>query len=219
MILNKIEIKTANLNEIGNFYQNTLELPIERIDKNSIAVTIGQSTLKIIEDSEKSEPIYHLAFNIPENKLQEAINWSTNRIELIKKEDQVLISDFETWNANSVYFFDTDGNLLEFISRHDLNNTETSKFSSKQILNISEIGIVQIKPDLYGKELIEKFNLKLFEKNQNSDLFTAVGDDDGLLIIVKKNRNWFPTEIPAKSNCTKITLTESGTETTIEIKV
>jgi catechol-2,3-dioxygenase len=218
MILNKIEIKTTNLNEISDFYQNALELPVERIDKNSILVTIGQSTLKIIEDSEKSEPIYHLAFNIPENKLQEATHWSTNRIELIKKEDEVLISDFETWNANSVYFFDTDGNLLEFIARHDLNNAETSEFSSKQILNISEIGIVQTRPDLYGEELIEKFNLHLFEKNQNSDLFTAIGDDNGLLIIVKKNRNWFPTETPAKSNWTNITLTESGTETTIKIR-
>lgn len=128
-----------------------------------------------------------------------------------------MIADFETWNANSVYFFDTDGNLLEFIARQDLNNEESSEFNSNQILNISEIGIVRAKPGEYGKELIEKFDLKLFEKNQYSELFTAVGDDNGLLIIVKNNRIWFPTEIPAKSNWTNITLAESGKETTIEI--
>ena len=218
MRLNEIEIKTTNLNDIGLFYHNTLELPIERIDKNSIRVIIGQSTLKIIEDAEKSEPIYHLAFNIPKNKLQEAISWSSDKIQLIKKEDEVLIADFETWNANSVYFFDTDGNLLEFIARQDLNNEESNEFNSNQILNISEIGIVQTKPDEYGMELIEKFDLKLFEKNQNSELFTAVGNDNGLLIIVKNNRNWFPTEIPAKSNWTNITLIESDKETTIQIR-
>lgn len=62
----------------------------------------------------------------------------------------------------------------------------------------------------FGNELIEKYGLHLFERNQNSELFTAIGDDNGLLIIVKENRNWYPTAIPAKSNCTKITLTNNG---------
>ena len=218
MILKQIEIRTTNLNDIANFYQSILKLPAEKIDKNSINVSIGESSLKIIEVKHKSKPIYHIAFNIPRNKLQEAINWSMNRIQLIKKENEVLISDFESWNANSVYFFDTDKNLLEFIARQDLKNEELNEFNSNQILNISEIGIVKNEPYVYGEELIQKYNLNLFEKNKNNEVFTALGDDNGLLIIVKNRRNWFPTEIPAESNWTNITLIESGKEVKIEIR-
>ena len=128
-----------------------------------------------------------------------------------------MIAEFETWNANAVYFYDNNNNLLEFIARKDLNNSETEIFNSKQILNISEIGIVKKNPLEFGNQLIEKYGLNLFEKNQNSEMFTAIGDDNGILIIVKANRNWYPTEIPAKSNWTKIGLTNKDKSITIEV--
>ena len=206
MTLETIEITTPNCNAIKDFYENILELPSEIIDEKTIAITIGNATLKFIETQEKSKSIYHLAFNIPKNKLEEAIQWSKNRMELIEKKNEVLIADFESWNANSVYFFDCDGNLLEFIARHDLDNATTEPFGSNQILNISEIGIVTEKPDEYAQNLMEKYGLQLFEKNQNSEIFSAIGDDNGLLIVVKSKRNWFPTEIPAESNWTRIKL-------------
>lgn len=206
MTLETIEITTPNCNVIKDFYENILELSSEIIDEKTIAITIGNATLKFIETQEKSKSIYHLAFNIPKNKLEEAIQWSKNRMELIEKKNEVLIADFESWNANSVYFFDCDGNLLEFIARHDLDNATTEPFGSNQILNISEIGIVTEKPDEYAQDLMEKYGLQLFEKNQNSEIFSAIGDDNGLLIVVKSKRNWFPTEIPAESNWTRIKL-------------
>ncbi|RSC95912.1 VOC family protein [Tenacibaculum singaporense] len=217
MTLNEIEIKTTNIQTVKAFYANVLGLPTTQIDNKSIRIKIGTSYLKFIEDSKNPPPAYHLAFNIPENKLQEAIEWSKNRFEFVKEENEVLITNFENWNANSVYFFDIDGNVLEFIARHDLNNAATEQFNSNQILNISEFGIVKDRPDIYGKYLIDNYGLHLFEKNHNSETFTALGDDNGLLIIVKTNRNWYPTETPSKASTATIKLTNSGTETVLKI--
>ena len=115
-----------------------------------------------------------------------------------------MITNFEAWNANAVYFYDNNGNLLEFISRHDLENASTENFSSKSILNISEIGIVTENPLELGNRLIEKHTLEFFSKNNNIEVFSALGDDEGLLIIVKPNRNWYPTQTPSQSNPTEI---------------
>ncbi|KAF9659888.1 glyoxalase [Tenacibaculum mesophilum] len=212
MTLNEIEIKTANIQTVKAFYTNVLELPTTQINIKSIRIKIGTSYLKFIEDSKNSSPAYHLAFNIPENKLQEEIEWSAGRFEFVKKENKILITNFENWNANSVYFYDVDGNILEFIARHDLDNATTEQFNSNQILNISEFGIVKNRPDIYGKYLIDTYGLRLFEKNHNSETFTALGDDNGLLIIVKTNRNWYPTETPSKASTATIKLNNSGTD-------
>ncbi|REH54589.1 catechol-2,3-dioxygenase [Tenacibaculum gallaicum] len=212
MTLNEIELKTIDIKPIKDFYANVLELPTTQSDNKSIRIKIGASYLNFIEDSENPPPAYHLAFNIPKNKLQEAINWSINKVRFVKKEKEVLITNFENWNANSVYFYDIDGNILEFIARHDLDNTATEQFNSSQILNISEFGIVKDRPDIYGKYLIDTYGLRLFEKNHNSETFTALGDDNGLLIIVKTNRNWYPTETPSKASTATIKLNNSGTD-------
>ena len=203
MKLEQIQIQTNNIQETTAFYQDILDLPI--IEKNSKWVTIqaGNSILKFIENAAFNS-IYHFAFNIPENKLDEAIQWCKNKVGLIVIEDQNVIANFETWNANAVYFYDNNGNLLEFIARHDLDNTATENFSSKSILNISEIGIVTENPLELGNQLIEKHALEFFSKNNNSDVFSALGNDEGLLIIVKPNRNWYPTQTPSQSNPTEI---------------
>ncbi len=217
MKLDHIEILTNELKATKDFYEKVLELPVTEYNSKSVNIKIGSSALTFVENFEKSNPIYHLAFNIPENKLNEVTEWCANRIELIKKEDAVLIAEFESWNANAVYFYDNNGNLLEFIARKDLPNSEAEAFSSKQILNISEIGIVKENPLDFGNRLIEEYGLNFFDKNQNSELFTAIGDDNGLLIIVKAGRNWYPTEIPAKRYRTKIGLTNKEQSNIIEI--
>ncbi|QOG01381.1 VOC family protein [Flavobacterium sp. MDT1-60] len=211
MKLEHIQIQTNNIKETELFYKDTLGLSILEKKSNSITIKAGDSVLKFIENTD-FDSIYHFAFNIPENKLEEAINWCTNKIDLILIEDKRIIANFETWNANAIYFYDNNGNLLEFIARHDLDNFQIKEFSSKSILNISEIGIVHEDPMELGEQLITNHDLLFFEKNYNSENFAAIGDDEGLLIIVKPNRNWYPTQTPSKSNKTEIIIENKGTK-------
>jgi catechol 2,3-dioxygenase-like lactoylglutathione lyase family enzyme len=211
MKLEHILIQTNNISETTAFYKDILELPIIEKTSQSVTIKAGNSVLKFIENPDFNS-IYHFAFNISENKLEEAIEWCKNKIDLIIIEDKRIIANFETWNANAVYFYDNNGNLLEFIARHDLDNLQIKQFSSKSILNISEIGIVDENPLDLGEELIENHDLAFFTKNFNSDNFAAIGDDEGLLIIVKPYRNWYPTQTPSKSNKTEIRLENNGTK-------
>ncbi|AXB59059.1 VOC family protein [Flavobacterium fluviale] len=209
MKLEHIQIQSNNIQQTAIFYQDVLELPIIEKKTNSISIQAGNSILEFVENAD-FKSIYHFAFNIPENKLEEVIQWCRNKINLISIEDQNVVANFENWNANASYFYDNNGNLLEFIARHDLDNSQTEKFSSKAILNISEIGIVNENPLELGKQLAAKHGLEFFSKNTNSELFAAIGDDEGLLIMVKPNRNWYPTQTPSESNKTEIKLENKG---------
>lgn len=203
MKLEHIQIQTNNIQETATFYTQVLNLSIIEKETESISIQAGNSILKFVENPEFNS-VYHFAFNIPENKLEDAIRWCKDKVDLILIEDQNVITRFENWNANAVYFYDNNGNLLEFIARHDLDNAQTEKFSSNAILNISEIGIVNEKPLELGNQLIAKHGLELFAKNDNSELFAALGDDEALLILVKPGRNWYPTQTPSESNATTI---------------
>jgi catechol 2,3-dioxygenase-like lactoylglutathione lyase family enzyme len=211
MKLKQIQIQTNNIQQTASFYQDILNLCILEKDLNTLTIQAGNSILKFVENPQ-FKSIYHFAFNIPENKLNEAIEWCKNKVDLIFIEDQNFITNFENWNANAVYFYDNNGNLLEFIARHDLNNAQEEVFSSKAILNISEIGIVNENPLELGNQLIEKYGLKFFSKNANSEKFAVLGNDEGLLILVQPNRNWYPTQTPSESNATKILLENKGNQ-------
>ena len=215
MKLAHIQIETNNIEQTTTFYQDILELQVIEKDSDSVSVQAGNSVLEFVENTQ-FKSIYHFAFNIPENKLNEAIEWCKSKVGLILIKDQNVITNFENWNAHAVYFYDNNGNLLEFITRHDLNNAQSEKFSSKAILNISEIGIVNENPLELGKELIAQHDLEFFSKNDNSELFAAVGDDEGLLIMVQPNRNWYPTQTPSESNKTEVRIENNGA--VIELK-
>ena len=215
MKLQQIQIQTKDLEKTAAFYQGILGLSIIEKNSNSITIKAGNSILKFIENSTFNS-IYHFAFNIPENKLDQAIEWCKSKVDLIVIEDQNVIANFETWNANAVYFFDNNGNLLEFIARHDLENATPESFDSKSILNISEIGIVTENPLELGNQLIKKHALEFFSKNANCEVFSALGNDEGLLIMVQPNRNWYPTQIPSESNWTEVQILNN--ETLIELK-
>lgn len=209
MKLAHIQIQSSDIQQTATFYKDILDLPIIEKTKESVSIQAGDSVLEFVENPAFNS-IYHFAFNIPENKLDEAIDWCKSKVDLIFIEDQKVITNFENWNANAIYFYDNNGNLLEFIARHDLDNAQTEAFSSKAILNISEIGIVSENPLALGEQLIEQHGLEFFSKNANSELFAAVGDDEGLLIMVKQNRNWYPTQTPSESNKTAIRIEDKA---------
>ncbi|WP_264529916.1 VOC family protein [Flavobacterium sp. N502540] len=215
MKLQHLQIQTHNIQKTAAFYQDVLNLSILEKDSNSVTIQAGTSVLEFIEN-QQFDSVYHFAFNIPQNKLEEAIKWTNNKLDLIVIEDATVVANFENWNANAVYFYDNNGNILEFIVRYDLNNAQTEPFSSQSILNISEIGIVNENPLVLANQLITQHNLEFFSKNDNSELFAALGDDEGLLIIVRPHRNWYPTQIPSESNTTEVRIENKGTQ--IELK-
>jgi catechol-2,3-dioxygenase len=193
--LNILEVLqyTSQLTKLKEFYSGILGLEIFTDLEYTFTVKAGSSKLTFIEDEFEANPYYHFAFNIPENKIYKAIKWLESKVELIVYGDSSLVS-FPNWNAHSVYFFDPAGNIVELIARHNLPNRTDREFSSASLLSISEVGM----PVTSVKSCCNTLNQMLDENLWwgNLETFAAIGDENGLFIVVTSNRNWFPTAKP-----------------------
>src|SRR6478736_4263839 len=96
----EIEILTDNLVETKKFYAELLGFHATKKDKDSISFLAGHSILTFIQSHELN-PTYHFAFNIPNNKINEAVNWVSARCDLIESSDYEIIANFESWNAKA----------------------------------------------------------------------------------------------------------------------
>lgn len=196
MHIQQLILETGQLEQLTVFYSTVLQLPVQE-SKQQIAITTGSSTL-VFKQTNEREPVYHFALNIPANKIEEAKEWLNGKVDLVWIDDYNSdIADFVSWHAKSVYFYDPAGNIVELIARFDLDNKTEAPFSAKQLLSISEAGIVTQPGSLQTTSdlLLEQYGLPYFSKQPPLPQFKAIGDDEGLFILVPEERNWFPTTI------------------------
>ncbi|AQX84703.1 VOC family protein [Elizabethkingia bruuniana] len=212
MIISELILQTHNLVETERFYSEKLQLEIIAKTELSVSFRTGDSVLTFEKNDREGDFKYHFAFNIPANQPEEAIIWAYNRIELIRNPETHLITNFDNWRAQAVYFYDNNGNLVEFIGRTDLNNNSDAEFSSKSILNISEIGIVTDHPLNLAQQITQQTGIDYFVKGPKTEEFVVLGNDNGLLIIVDPNRNWYPTENKAEKHKVKARIITGETE-------
>ena len=193
----RLELLTLNLQAQRDFYANILEMPV-KLTSSNLEVKAGQTELIFTQAPADFDRAYHFAFNIPENQFPAAKKWISERIPLLRDETGKDEFNSESWNSDSVYFKDAAGNVLEFIARHNLKNAVDRDFDSKQILNVSEIGLPSENVIDLASEICKSLNLSVF-KQQPNETFTPVGDDNGLLILPIKGRVWIPNSgVPAK---------------------
>jgi len=197
--ISHLKLVCNQLDEQENFYTKILELTVQRINDKSIKVQAGTTEIIFYENSSYIDPVYHFAFNIPENKLEDAIAWLKKKnVTLAKTSNGSEIFDFKNWNAHSIYWQDAAGNVLEFIARHNLPTTSSTKFSRESILYASEIGLVVDDVALEIKNIRNNLDLETFKVH--TDNFAAIGNEYNLLIVVQKNRPWLggSANIPAQ---------------------
>jgi|GEM_PF-58345 len=199
----EIKLYTLELEPLRRFYCDTLELPLSEDGEGSFTVRAGQSLLTFVRglpDSNSSSdehPYYHFAFNISENKIAEAVEWLGRKgIEISPVNGRTVIRS-ESWDSDSVYFIDPAGNIVEFIARHRLaNGSDTPGFAAENVVNISEIGC--------GTDDVNELSLLLRERLRESvylegdDLFTPIGDEEGLIILSSLRRNWLGSNKPVR---------------------
>jgi len=194
MKIKSLVLETKDVERLAIFYEKILELVIVK-SGTGFSVDMGLTTIRF-KQSKSQEPFYHFAINIPSNKIEEAKKWLTKKVNLLWIEDyKSVIADFVNWNAKSVYFFDAAGNIVELIARRELNNEVKENFSSEHFLSVSEIGLVFSQVEIESKtaNLLQQFSLSYFNRQPPFPNFKAVGDYEGLFIIVTKDRHWYPT--------------------------
>lgn len=154
-----------------------------------LQVQVGQSVLEFTDALPGTTPYYHLAFDIPENKLPEATNWLRRRCPIATDPDTGQeVYRFVHWNAHSVYFHDPAGNVLEFIARHTLPNASADPFDGRSILSISEIGLVAPELSTLANGLASELGIHSY--GPVSANFKSLGSEHGLFILVRAGHVW-----------------------------
>jgi catechol 2,3-dioxygenase-like lactoylglutathione lyase family enzyme len=187
-------LTTASPAEMKDFYQGLLGLPVLDERPGEITFAAGASRLTFVHvETGNGDPFYHFAFNIPENKILAARKWQKERTRLIPPgEDQRDpdypddVVDYSHWNAHSIFFWDPGGNLVEYIARHDLENSAPGPFGTEDILYASEIAFIVDDVRDTAAEIEKAFGLEQYRGGSHA--FTAVGDERGLLLVMERGR-------------------------------
>lgn len=206
MKIKKLQIWSGNVAEQLKFYRDLLGLEILNYNEDSFEVQVGYSVLKIVHQEDATP--YHIAIHIPDRQEEKALEWIKERVSVLKSNNEEII-DFSNWHAKSLYFYDADKNIMEFISRSQFREPETALFTEKNLIGIAEVGLAT-------DDIREKFNflneecsLEIYDGN--FEKFCAIGDDAGLLITINKNeKDWFPTSDNAYASGFKLEFRHMG---------
>ncbi|MGZ9222935.1 MAG: VOC family protein [Anaerolineales bacterium] len=209
MNIMRLELLSADLQAQRDFYADVLEIPVN-LTSAGLEVKAGVTDLVFKQAWSDFDGAYHFAFNIPENQFQAAKEWISSRVPLLRDENGEDEFESKSWNSHSVYFTDPAGNVLELIARHNLENGVDGEFDSKEILNVSEIGLPSEDVVGFANELCTKLGLSVFMQ-QPDENFTPVGDDNGLFILPARGRIWKPDSgVPAKLLPVKVSGNANG---------
>ncbi len=213
MLVSQLELRTDSLGALLPFYTETLGLPCLRSGTDRFQVQAGDTLLSF--RTYRQPAYYHFAFNIPFDRVREAQSWLAERVDLLSDEGQVLI-EFPHWQAQSLYFLDPAGNILEFIGRRPRLRSATLEagFSPGMIENISEVGLPVADVAVTAQLLEDKAGVPPY--SGSGPVFRALGDPQGLFIVVDAaGKTWYPTDRPAKAFPLRATFMEKGKDFTL----
>lgn len=202
MNFEKITIYSTHLEAQQAFYTETLGFELLEGKSNGFTLKIGKTALEFVEKQTATN--YHYAFNIPSNQGAEALDWLKERVAILDWNDEELV-DFSDWNAEAIYFYDKDNNIVEFIARKNLNLPTTGGFDAHQVLEISEMGAPT--QDVQGVyDYLQQF-FPIEKYSGDLSRFAAMGDEHGLFIVIdNQQKKWIPRDDEAYFSPFKIRL-------------
>lgn len=112
----ELELRSADIHSTEVFYRKNMGLTAAMVSSDELIFNVG--TTKLIFSKQKDlKPVYHFAFDVPNNRFEEAYNSISSKISLLPVGNN-LIADFKNWDARSFYFLDNNGNIVEIITRY-----------------------------------------------------------------------------------------------------
>ncbi len=198
MRIKKLTLQTHKLEEEKTFYGTTLGFNIVHQDQHSFTVKIGWSQLTFQRSDVQYR--YHYCFLIPRNQLPAALAWMQQRTSILDIEPGQKTVHFDSWNADSFYFYDASGNIAEMIVRNGLDLESDKPFDINNVLCVNEIGTPTTDIATTQSYLRSETGLNVWKGNVTR--FSTVGSEEGLFLLPNHEvkTTWFPTNdaiIPA----------------------
>ena len=203
-----LELETSQLEKIKAFYTQVLGFAVISEDEQQLTLRAGFSSLTFRQVGNRPAGPYHFAFNIPRNKVQEAREWLHERVAFLYEPGAVTpVVHHAHWNADALYFYDTDFNILELIA-HRTSPATDAPFSPEQLIGLAEVGMPSADVQGLARQLKEQLKLRTWKEAYEQ--FEAVGHEEGMFIVVRERRPWFPTINPAVALPTRVTIQANG---------
>lgn len=182
MKIKHITLQTNKLVDMKNFYTKQLQMDLINETDDSFTLNIGASTLTYNLNDDHS--FYHIAFCLNDAIYDDFIEkLSENHSKLQDKNGNAEFSS-QIWQRKQIYFHDPQGNVIEFMPSIEERTGTESLWS-----HIQEIGMPVQNVQLFRSQL-HPIN-SVF--NSESNTFSFFGDKEGVLVITKVSRPWFPT--------------------------
>ncbi|KSV88896.1 VOC family protein [Sinorhizobium sp. GL28] len=187
MRINRLTLPASDVSKSTAFFRDVLELPTAG---NSIQV--GWSEIRLTSAVGDAPHGVHLAFNVPYDRFDAAIEWLKERTPLQREPDSGECFVLEGhWQSKSIYFDGPDSSVLELIGRRRLIGPAGKRpFSGADLSCLSEVGLPTEDVGSVVAEAARTFWVETL--GPASPGFAAIGSDEGLLIAVAPSRPWFP---------------------------
>ncbi|HEY7197967.1 MAG TPA: hypothetical protein VH306_12340 [Gaiellaceae bacterium] len=195
MRIHRIELASPCFAEQRAFWGEALGLPVEQ-GPASAAVRLRRSTIVFESAGHGEEPRYHFAIAIPGGRAQEALGWLRQRVRVLPFESGESVVRFDWIRADSLYFHDAAGNVVELMARDEIGEDESRAFGPDLLLEVSEIGIATDDVPATCGALREVLGAPVYWGDGEG--LTAIGDGTGAVLVSPAGRGWIPTGLPAK---------------------
>ena len=189
MRFRSVTLTTHVLPALRAFYASRLGLPLLAADDGAFAVRAGATRLAFRAVPGPPPRIHHVAFTVAPDRLDDGIAWLERRVDVLRHDGSPVVP-FPFWNAHAAYFRDPAGNVLELIARHDLALRDPHPFGPAGLHAVSEVGLPTADVGA-AVAALERLGIPRYSGDGRS--FAAMGDIEGLFIVVPRGRVWFPT--------------------------
>lgn len=176
---------TDQLAAMRRFYGNILELEITERQGDRFTVKIGLTDVTFVAGDR--EAFYHYAINIPGNQFSMLKYWIQDRVPL-NWDDGVDEVYFRSFDADSMYFEDPAGNIVELIGRRK--KDVYGDITRSSFLNVSEVGLVTEDVLVAGQKLFDA-GLPLRGTDLEPDDLNFIGSGDSYFVLVPQGRRWY----------------------------
>ena len=188
-----LNLNTVSIQGVKQFYHHQLGFPIQSSSKYTITFQpTPDMTLTFEENQEPISPA-HFAFEVSYSQFDVLVDQLHARgITLLTWPDGEAVKAFET--GINVYFRDGDGNLLELIAHHYVQEKAIAPSGDWQILYMREIGM----PVDDVRELTQWMRETLqMRVRDESDWFNFVIGGTAHAVVVSTQRRWIPIQMVA----------------------
>ena len=189
MRITVLQLPVSNVATVGAWFAEVMQLPV-----HGDAVQIGWTTLQLRAAGRHPVGGVHLAFNVPADRFEAATAWLLARSPLQRNAaGQAHFTFGDRWNSESIYYDGPDGLILELIGRRRLPASgRRGEFHGSELTCVSEVGLPTHEVATLAARAEAAFGL--LPLSPPTPHFAALGDDEGLLIVVDATRHWFPEQ-------------------------